>query len=389
MSRQASLLDSLSAISSPALEDGPSQLDWLDGLTTANYGLAPARVSHSAQPDPEEVKKTPATYGQPLHDSSTPIAPPSFLESKSPPRLSEDEGLRRICKECGNEKHISEFSLTGWKKTYRSLCKVCRNKAACSLHQMRKGSIATRASKLVAAAKSRAATKGLPFGLTVEWVQLALDAGVCEATGIAFDLEANRGWNTPSLDQIQAGKGYTPGNTRVVLFGLNAACGTWGENKVIEMSRAIMARRRERSNELQERLTEILKRKTAELGSPLYNLTWKEWITPSGVRRSRLVASVPNKSVIEFTGWPTPRATDGSKNIRTLEGALREVARKGSPQDLCQAALLSGGLASTTNDARLNPELSRWLMRFPACWSSCAPTEMPSMSMPRACSSKQ
>ena len=133
---------------------------------------------------------------------------------------------------------------------------------------------------------------------------------MCQATGIAFDLTTNRGWNTPSLDQTQAGAGYTLENTRVVLFGLNAACGTWGENRVIEMSRAIMARRRERSNEFQKRLTENLKRKTAELGSTLYKLTWKEWVTPSGQSRSRLRASARRISETGRTGWPTPATTD-------------------------------------------------------------------------------
>ncbi len=210
------------------------------------------------------------------------------------------------------------------------------------LHQMRKGSTATRASRLVAAAKSRALSKGLPFNLTVERVQAALDSGHCEATGIAFDLTVSRGWNTPSLDQIQAGAGYTLKNTRVVLFGFNTACGSWGESKVLLKADAIMSRRKERSNNLQSRLTENLKRRTDVLGSTLYNLTWKEWVTPSGRSRFRLRASARRTSETGSTGWPMPRAADGEKNVRTLEGTLSEVQRKGGPQDMCQAAQLAG-----------------------------------------------
>lgn len=139
---------------------------------------------------------------------------------------------------------------------------------------------------------------------------------------------------------------------------------------------------------LQSSLESKLRIKTRFLGSTLYTLTWKPWVTHLGVSRFRLRASVLRKSETERTGWPTPRATDGDKNIRTLAGALREMERKGSPQDLCQAALVCSSLASMERGVRLNPELSRWLMAFPACWSNCAPTAMPSTSMPRASSSK-
>jgi len=78
------------------------------------------------------------------------------------------------------------------------------------------------------------------------------------------------------------------------------------------------------------------------LGSTLYKLTWKAWTTPSGVSRFRLRASVLRTSATGSTGWPTTRAADGEKNVRSLDGALSEIKRKGSPQDLCMAAVLAG-----------------------------------------------
>jgi hypothetical protein len=42
----------------------------------------------------------------------------------------------------------------------------------------------------------------------------------------------------------------------------------------------------------------------------LYTLTWKAWVTPSGVSRFRLRASVPRISATERTGWPTPISND-------------------------------------------------------------------------------
>lgn len=142
-----------------------------------------------------------------------------------------------------------------------------------------------------------------------------------------------------------------------------------------------------RSTALQSSLESRLRATTQTLGSTLYKMTWRPWITPSGRSRFRLVARALRKSESVFTGWPTPRATDGDKNIRTVAGALKEIKRKGSPQDIGQALLISGSSGSTAGNARSNPDFYRWLMRFPACWTSCAPTGTPSTPAPRKSSS--
>lgn len=222
---------------------------------------------------------------------------------------------------------------------------------------------------------------------------------------------------------------------------------------------------------LQEFLESKLRAKTRILGSTLYALTWKPWVTPSGQSRFRLRASVPRTSETARTGWrspntvdaklgnrngpgqvqlchqvllagwPTARASDGEKNVRTLEGALSEIERKGSPQDLCMAAVLAGwgtptasepggtgeqylarcegktgntfpamlthqvqmvgparltasGLLLTGSDAgmdgggQLSPEHPRWLMGLPSVWDDCMVTAMQSMRKPRARGSK-
>ena len=61
---------------------------------------------------------------------------------------------------------------------------------------------------------------------------------------------------------------------------------------------------------LQSSLESRLQAKTQTLGSTLYTLTWKPWITPSGRSRSRLRASVRRTSETGSTGWPTPQARD-------------------------------------------------------------------------------
>ena len=65
-----------------------------------------------------------------------------------------------------------------------------------------------------------------------------------------------------------------------------------------------------KSASLQSSLESKLQAKTAILGSTLYALTWKPWVTPSGRSRSRLRASVRRTSETDFTGWVTPAARD-------------------------------------------------------------------------------
>ncbi len=82
----------------------------------------------------------------------------------------------------------------------------------------------------------------------------------------------------------------------------------------------------------------------------MFKLTWKLRTTPSGRSISALRGSVRRTFGSDCGGWPTPRATNGEKNVRSLDGALKEIARKGGPQDLCQGAMLASWATPTARD---------------------------------------
>lgn len=184
-----------------------------------------------------------------------------------------------------------------------------------------------------------------------------------------------------------------------------------------------------RSESLQRSLESRLQARLSMIGSTLYTLTWKAWVTPSGVSRSRLRASVRRTSETETIGWPTPAARDYRSESATDEfNERRWTHARGKPlsavallsgwatpncprkndndntagkwypskkqKDLDYQALLAasgdtsnGSLVRTASSGQLNPAHSRWLMGYMAAWDACAPTATPSSRKPRRSSS--
>lgn len=92
-------------------------------------------------------------------------------------------------------------------------------------------------------ALKRAFARDVPFGISVDEVMrlhAVLETGVCELTGIAFEIGNGKvGPNSPSLDRIKPELGYVDGNLRVIIFALNSAMGDWGLETLIEMVKRI------------------------------------------------------------------------------------------------------------------------------------------------------
>ena len=167
-----------------------------------------------------------------------------------------------------------------------------------------------------------------------------------------------------------------------------------------------------RSAALQSSLESRLRARTDVNGSPEYALTWRQWdmlsgppicalrargrpISDSGYigwpttiasdHKSRSASQAtldrdarPLREIVRAvcpSGWATPRQTDAEKNVRSPEGAAKEIARKGGQNDL---GVITGLVASTEKRGALNPAHSRWLMGFPPEWDDCGVTAMPS-----------
>ena len=84
-----------------------------------------------------------------------------------------------------------------------------------------------KAKLLLWTAKNNATRKGLDFALTEERVAARIAEGRCEMTGIPFVLGDPGHRYAPSLDRIDCRKGYTPENTRVVVWMFNRARGNY------------------------------------------------------------------------------------------------------------------------------------------------------------------
>ena len=111
-----------------------------------------------------------------------------------------------------------------------------------------------------ASAERRSRVRGRREILTVEDLREVVNraGGRCEVSGLPLDCNgAGRRPFAPSLDRIDASKGYVRGNVRVVCLMVNQAMSEWGEGPLREAAEAIVRKWSGSSAEVSSRPTRL------------------------------------------------------------------------------------------------------------------------------------
>jgi len=110
---------------------------------------------------------------------------------------------------------------------------------------------------------------------------------------------------------------------------------------------------------LNSSLASRLKTRCATVGSTVYTQTWKERVTPAGLRYWEHTARVPTTSDKEYTGWPTPNLADynTSRCSDPQEYSTKRLARPNACSQLADTAqaLVGWPTPSATKNTK-NPE---------------------------------
>lgn len=158
-----------------------------------------------------------------------------------------------VCTRCKEYKHFSEFGRRLNGRNYR--CKACHAVVSkqCRVPEkhrehMRRYYIRTRFDRLLKLVENRAGKRGVPYSLSRddEKLRSRFDAGVCEMTGIPFNLENGRTFDSPSIDRKNPEEGYTPENVRFVLDIMNVAMNRYGEDTLERVIKIWLKRRTDR-----------------------------------------------------------------------------------------------------------------------------------------------
>ena len=107
------------------------------------------------------------------------------------------------------------------------------------------------AERVYEGARKRSYGREIPFALGREDALeiLRRQRHVCAVSGLKFVTErpetapaGSRNGFAPSLDRIDCAKGYEPDNVRWVLQAVNIALADWGEDQLLKIARAIVAK---------------------------------------------------------------------------------------------------------------------------------------------------
>lgn len=159
--------------------------------------------------------------------------------AKSPVRSYKLPNWVGLCNTCGRGKDEVNFG-----SGKAGECNSCAK-----LRWNADNAVKVRAQRLHGNAQKRAKANGWvapDFGST--WLEEKILAGVCEATGIPFDLtsqtsdtvHAKNPW-VPSIDRIDSSKPYTKDNVQVVVYMYNVCKSEFAHKDVVKFCRAVAA----------------------------------------------------------------------------------------------------------------------------------------------------
>jgi len=137
---------------------------------------------------------------------------------------------------CGRELPLSSFSVVGGRPFV--YCVDCNKKRMANYRSLRpQGESAdysrrwradNPARQLFHGTKHGASRRSIKFELPYEWFAEKIESGICELTGLAFQYDKLSLWR-PSPDRIDSALWYSPDNTRMICWGLNAMKGPHDE----------------------------------------------------------------------------------------------------------------------------------------------------------------
>lgn len=175
----------------------------------------------------------------------------------------------KVCVRCGKRKVITPKNFHRYKRSsdgFKSSCKACCNTQNYSWYrsphgrewsrnwkkdhreESNKARYAWRSNNpaivLLEGVQKRSKEKGIQTDLTLSWIKRRLKSGVCEVTGVKFDLKMKRSSITnpyrPSVDRKNHKLGYTKRNSRIVCWWYNMAKGCWTDKLVTEMAKSVV-----------------------------------------------------------------------------------------------------------------------------------------------------
>lgn len=95
-------------------------------------------------------------------------------------------------------------------------------------------------------ARARAKRAGVGCTITQDWIEQKLKIGVCEVTGLPFELKVGNGKGhrnnpfSPSLDRISQKQDYSPDNVRMTCWIYNRARGAFSDVDFDRMIEALI-----------------------------------------------------------------------------------------------------------------------------------------------------